>query len=271
MQDQEINPTEPQKEKVEEQVTEPVKTKSTNISDKKDWFDIIYNSVLGFLCALLVFVAILFAIAGIVYLFDKGYERWLSSDGMVEVGECGYYYNTRRCAFYKIHPNRCILKGCKDLEFNEGDTIGVVRICENQYRYINLNTLTLLDTRHYFRADLFRNGRAMAVADDTLYVISPEGKIISSEAAGWVYSYVEEITFSDWSDREDGSYYNEIATGVYEYRDIHFHYGLMSADFKRLTPAIYSNITAESKDVFFCEYLDSGLGVLVDRNGKILK
>lgn len=269
MEDQETN--KPVQQEGADQEPPREQNPETKVSKEKDYFEIVYSSVLGFLCALLVFVAILFAIAGIVNLFDKGYERWLSSDGMVEVGECGYYYNTGRCAFYKIHPNRCILKGCKDLEFNEGDTIGVVRICENQYRYINLNTLTFLDTRHYFRADLFRNGRAMAIADDTLYVISPEGKIISSEAAGWVYSYVEEITFSDWSDREDGSYYNEIATGVYEYRDIHFRYGLMSADFKRLTPAIYSNITAESKDVFFCEYLDSGLGVLIDRNGKILK
>ncbi len=243
----------------------------TKASGEKNYFEIVYTSVLGFCCALLAFAAIILAIAGVGYLIDKGYNRWFSTDGMVEVGECGYYYDIKRSAFYKIHPNRCMLKDCKDLEYNEGDTIGVVRIRENQYRYINLNTLTFLDTRHYFRADLFRNGRAMAVADDTLYVISPEGKIISSEAAGWVYSYVEEITFSDWSDREDGSYYNEIATGVYEYRDIHFRYGLMSADFKRLTPAIYSNITAESKDVFFCEYLDSGLGVLVDRNGKILK
>ena len=269
MKDQEtIKPV--QQEGAEQEPPREQKPETKN-SDEKNYFEIAYTSVLGFCCALLAFVVILLAIAGIGYLIDKGYNRWFSTDGMIEVGECGYYYDIRRGAFYKIHPNRCVLKGCKDLEFNEGDTIGVVRVRKNQYRYINLNTLTFINTEHYFRADLFREGRAIAVANDTLYIIAPDGQIISSEPSSWVYSYMEEITFSDWSDREDGSYYNEIATGVYMYRDINYRYGLMSADFRRLTPAVYSDITAESKDVFFCEYMESGLGVLIDRNGKILK
>ena len=194
----------------------------TKVSEEKNYFEIAYTSVLGFCCALLAFAAILLAIAGVGYLIKKGYNRWFCTDGMVEVGECGYYYDIRRGSFYMIHPNRCILRGCRDLEVNEGDTIGVVRVRKNQYRYINLNTLTFLNTKHYYRADLFRDGRAIAVANDTLYVIDSEGQTISSELADWVYSYMEEITFTDWADKDDGSYYDEIATGVYKYRDIHY-------------------------------------------------
>ena len=269
MEDQET--TKPVQQEGAEQEPPKEQKHETKASDEKNYFEIVYTSVLGFCCALLAFAVIILAIAGVGYLIDKGYKRWFSIDGMVEVGECGYYYDVRRGAFYKVHPNRCIIKGCKELEFNEGDTIGVVRVRKNQYRYINLNTLTFINTEHYFRAELFREGRAIAVANDTLYIIATDGQIISSEPSSWVYSYMEGITFSDWSDREDGSYYNEIATGVYKYRDINYRYGLMSADFRRLTPAVYSDITAESKDVFFCEYMDSGLGVLIDRNGKILK
>lgn len=242
-----------------------------NASEKKDYFEIAYTSVLGFLCAILVFVAILFAIAGIGYLIKQGYNRWFCTDRMVKVGEKGYYYNAEKGAFYKIYPNRCALEGCKDLVFYEGDTIGVVQANRNQYRYINLNTLTFINEKSYYRADLFRDGRAVALSGDTLYVIAIDGHIVSSELSNWVYSEIEEITYYDRSEIDGLIYYNEISTGVYKYRDVYNRYGLMSSDFKRLTPALYTDIVAKSKDIFFCEYLDSSLGILIDKYGKIVK
>lgn len=47
--------------------------------------------------------------------------------------------------------------------------------------------------------------------------------------------------------------------------------GLMSSDFKKLTPTLFTDITAKSKDVFFCEYIDSGMGVLIDWEGYMVK
>lgn len=243
----------------------------TITSGDKDYFDLVFFSVLGFICAIVVLAFAISCLIGLGYLGYKGYDYWLSTESKIEVGESGYYYDMQKGAFYKVHPNRCVLDGCEDLKYIAGDTIGIVCVSNNKYRYINLNTLTFLNNMHYSRATLFKDGKATALANDTLYVISPDGQVISSEPSNWVYSYVRELTYKDRSNREDDLYYHDTPTGVYMYCDANYRYGLMSSDFKRLTPAIYSEITPQSVDVFFCEYMDSGLGVLIDRNGKTIK
>lgn len=244
----------------------------TNVAGEKNYFDIAYSSVLGFLCAILIFVLILFSIAGLGYWVYKGYVRWFSTEGMVEVGCNGYYFDAEHECFVKPMPNRRVLEGCQYLEHNGLDSIGIVRLDNNYLKYVNLNTLTFLNSKQYDRAELFHNGKAMAITEDSVYHISTDGKTICAESSLWVYASIEELNYEQIEPDEDGLYYaKEEPTGLLVYQDAHHNYGLMSADFVRLTPAIYSEITAESKDVYFCEYLDSGLGVLIDRNGKILK
>ena len=257
MQDQQINPTEPQKEKVEEQAS--------------NWFDIVYNSVLGFIVAIAVALFSLFLLAGLGYWCYEGYCRWLSTEGMYEVGNNGYYYDLEHQCFVKPMPNRRILEGCRSLDSND-DSIGVTCFVQNDYRYLNLNTLTYLNNRHYYRAELFRDGRALALAKDTLYMISTDGKTIKEESSTWIYSSIEEITYSQYTEDSDGiGYYKNVHTGMYMYEDAYHHYGLMSKDFVKLTEPLFSDILAQSEEVFFAEYLDSGLGVLINKNGQIIK
>lgn len=271
MQDQEINPTEPKKEKVEEQDPEPVKMESSNTSKMKDRFEIVYTSVLGFFAAIAVVLFSLFLLAGLGYWCYEGYCRWFSTDGMYEVGNRGYYYDIDHQCFVKPMPNRRVLEGCRSLEYSD-DTIGVACFGENAYRYINLNTLTYLNNRIYYRAELFRDGCAWALSKDSLYLISTDGKTIKEEASTWIYSSIEEITYSLYIEDSDGyGYYKDVNTGIYMYEDTYHHYGLMSKDFVKLTEPLFSDITAQSEEVFFAEYLDSGLGILINKNGQIIK
>lgn len=271
MQDQGINPAAPQNEMVEEQALEPVENESPVTSNEKNWFEIVYNSVLGFFAAIAVILFSLFLLAGLGYWCYEGYCRWFSTEGMYEVGDNGYYYDMEHQCFVKPMPNRCVLEGCINLESNE-DSIGVACFGKNDYRYINLNTLSFLNDHSYYRAELFRDGRALALAKDTLYVISTDGKTIKEESSTWIYSSIEEITYSQYQEDSDGyGYYKEISTGMYVYEDAYHHYGLMSNGFVKLTEPIFSDITARSEEVFFAEYIDSGLGILINKKGQILK
>ena len=269
MQPDQNNSLEPHNEPVQEPIQEQQEQEpQSKATEDKNYFEAFYTSTLGIFAALVVIAIIFFAGMGLVYWGHKGYLRWFSTDGMVEIGECGYYYSPQRASFYKVHPNRCVLENCHDLKLNQGDTIGVVRVRKNQYRYVNLNTLSFINDKSYFKADLFRDGRALAIANDSLYIIAPNGQTITSEPCDWVYAGIQELSYM----KEIDSYYQDVYTGMRTYEDIHGRLGLMSADYKRLTPALYSEITAESDSIFFAEYLDdSGLGVLLDINGHILK
>ena len=271
MLDREINPTAPQTARVEEQAPEPAVNETIDTSNGNDWFKTVYTSVLGLFAAIAVVLFFLFMIAGLGYWCYEGYCRWFSTEGMYEVGTCGYFYDMEHQCFVKPMPNRRFLEGCISLQSND-DSIGVVCFGENDYRYINLNTLTFLNNRSYYRAELFKNGHALALANDTLYMISTDGTTVKEETSTWIYTSIEEITYTQYHEDADGySYYKDINTGVYLYEDAFHHYGLMSNHFVKLTEPVFSDITAISVNVFFGEYMDSGLGVLIDKNGKVLK
>lgn len=253
-------------EKEVEQVQEPEQ------ENTKDWFDIAKSAVLGFFAALAEITLGALMLFGICYWLMVGYNRWFSTDGLIEVGERGYYYDSENECFIKPMPNRRVLNGIIYLECEDGDTIGSVLVHGGNYRYVNLNTLTFINDNSYEHADLFRNGVAIALANDTLYHISPNGEIISSEPSSWIYGSVEEITYLQEGYDSDGDLITKyVSTGLFQYEDANENYGLMSSEFVRLTPAIFSDITAISENVFFCEYHDSGMGVLVDREGNIIK
>lgn len=238
---------------------------------KEDWFEIIKSAVLGFFCAIgEVILGIIFFV-GICYWVKEGYDRWFCMDGLEKVGNGGYFYDPVNHSFVNPRPHRRMLDGCLNLEFQEGDTIGVVQFSLNDYRYLNLNNLSFINDMKYNKADLFRNGVAIAISNDSIYRISTNGNVLSSEPSNWIYKSIEEITY--FPNDEDCEYdsYEEKSTGVWIYQDVYGNMGLMSSEYVRLTPAIYSSIMAKSIDIFFCEYLDSGLGVLIDSKGNIIK
>ena len=243
----------------------------SNTSSQTNWFQVVYTSVLGFLAAIAVAAVILFLLSGVVYWCYEGYCRWFSTDNLEAVGPHGNYYDLTHHCFVKPYPNRRVLEGCYSLDYEDGDSIGVVCVGANKYRYVNLNNLTFLNDHIYYSAALFHDGRAFALSRDTLFVLSCDGETIKEESSSWIYRSVEEIQLPDFYEDAEDEFYREIPTGVFTYGDAYGNYGLMSSDFVKLTEPLFSNITAKSKDVFFCEYLDSGFCILVDRNGKIIK
>lgn len=251
---------------------EEVEEQTSDSTSEKDWFKIVKDSVFGFFYGLVGSILGIFMFLGFIYWIWIGYNRWFNTDGFIEVGERGYCYDLDNNCFVKPIPNRRVVKGCLDIDYRLGDTIGVVHVGEDEYRYINFNTLSFINDKKYFRADVFRNGVAIALGNDTIYHISTTGKTISSEPSAWIYASVEEISYLEEDVDSDGDIiYEEIATGLYKYEDVNGKYGLMSPDFVRLTQPLFSDITAKSKDYFFCEYLDSSLGIIIDKNGQVIK
>lgn len=254
-------------EKVQEEKVQEDKERTSN-----DWYDCVKSAILGGFVALAEVAFGVLMLLGIFYLLTVGYNRWFSTDGLIEVGERGYYYDPANDCFVKPMPNRRVLEGCLSLKYEDGDTIGIVLVRNGKYRYVNLNNLTFINEQSYEYADLFRNDVAIALANDTIYHISTEGKILSSEPSTWIYGSVEEITYMQKEIDSDGVVIiEEIPTGVFMYENKNGNYGLMSSDYVRLTPALYSKISAKSKDVFFCEYFESKMGCLIDKNGNYIK
>jgi len=242
------------------------------VPETKNWFNIVFHSVLGFFAAITVVLIFAFMLFVAGFWIRQGYIRWFDTDELTAVGQCGYFYDPDNECFVNPKPNRRVLQGCKELVFNQEDSIGIVLVGNNRYRYVNLNTLSFINDRIYFRADMFTNGRAIALDGDTLFHIAPNGETILAEASDWVYASIREITYDQPVKDSDGDiFYQDVPTGMYTYEDAWHRLGLMSGDFVRLTPPLFSDITAESKDVFFAEYLDSGLGVLINRKGTIIK
>lgn len=240
--------------------------------ETKDWFEIVKDATFGFFYAVGGILLVILFLYCTYYWMAMGYDRWLSTEGLIGVGERGYYYDPGNDCFVKPMPNRRVLEGCLTLECEDGDTIGIVKVHRGKYRYVNLNTLTFINEHSYEHAGQFRCGIAMAISNDTIYHVSANGRIISSEPSTWIYGSVENITyFQEETDSDGDSFTEEVSTGLLKYEDVSGNYGLMSSDFVRLTPALYSDITAKSKEVFFCEYIDSGMGCLIDKNGNFIK
>ena len=237
----------------------------------KSCFEIVFCSVWGFICAMAQFIVGLLIIYGIYFGIKCGYDRWFDMDGLIEVGECGYYYDSENHCFVKPNPHRRLMEGSFSIKYEAGDTIGVVQIGNEKYRYLNFNKLSYINNNVYDYADIFRKGTAVALANDTIYYISPDGNTVSAEPSTWIYGSVEEITYMMEVTDDRLAYDEEVSTGILKYEDTNGYYGLMSSDFKKLTPALFTDITAISMDAFFCEYIDSGLGVLIDRDGNVLK
>lgn len=203
------------------------------------------------------------------YYFGKMvYDRWFNMDGLIEVGERGYCLDTEHECLVKPWPHRRVIKGCKELTSTGGDTIGIIQLDEEKYRYVNLNTLSYINDKTYDCAYLFEDGIALAFTKDTAYHISTTGKTISAEPLSQFDPSIEEIICSITD--EDGFCVSEAPTGCFKY-NVNEKYGLMSSDSVRLTKPIFSDIKAISKDVFWCEYDERYGGVLIDKNGKTVK
>ncbi len=263
------------KEQVQENVPEQTKlTDEEQAQDpsKKDWFDVMYKSALGVLAAIGTILFYACVIGGGIYWIHRGYVRLFCTDDMTPVGTCGYYYDFGNACFVKPCPNRRVLKGCKSINYNEGDSICVSWMGgDDRYKYLNMNTLKFINETTYSHAGLFRDGSAIAFANDSIYRVMPDGSATVIELPDGLYTSIEELEYMKHSE-DDGDYlaYREISTGIYMYKSTSGRYGLMSSEFIRLTEPLFVNITAQSESVFFCEYFEE-LGVLIDRNGNVIK
>ena len=262
------------KEQVQENI--PEQSKVTNeeqepVPSKKDWFDVMYKSALGILAAIGTILFYACIIGGGIYWIHRGYVRLLSTDDMTPVGTCGYYYDLENDCFVKPYPNRRVLKGCKSINYNDDDTICVAWMGYDKYRYVNMNSLTFINETTYSHAGLFRDGSAIAFANNSIYRVMPDGSATVIEKPDGLYTSIEELEYMKPS-KDDCDYlaYREISTGIYMYKSTNGRCGLMSSEFVRLTEPLFVDITAQSESVFFCEYFEE-LGVLMDKNGKVIK
>lgn len=231
----------------------------------------IYYSVMGFFLAILAFALILVSLFCVGYGCVMGYQKWFSTTEMVSVGDTGYYYDHAHACFVKPYPNRKVLTGCHGLQYHQSDSIGIVLTNDYKYRYVNLNTLTYINDMAYSQANLFQDdGCAFAIAADSLYTLHPDGSIVAAELADYLYTSISDIICYTYENDDTGELvYTERATNMFRYESNQC-YGIMSPEFVRLTAPVYTEIKALSPDVFFCTY-DSGLGVLINKNGELIK
>ena len=265
------NPTTPELQVPELEENNPTEINQT---PKKDYFYMVYSSVLGGTAALIIIAVFVGLLFGLCYGAKCAYDYWFSMDDLIEVGTHGYYYDDENNCFIDPKPHRRLMQGCTLYSVSDNDTIAVVVTNHNKYRYINLNTLSYLNDCHYQYADAFKEGRAVAFTKDTLYYIDTQGGTIASESTSWIYNSVRPLTYSQVKEYDEyGDYVNtvQIPTGIYIYEDINYYYGLMSADYVRLTQPIFSSVSALSVDAFLCEYHNSGKVVLVNQHGEIIK
>lgn len=274
MQDQNNTTDNRLKEQVQEDTPEQTKLtdeEQTQKPSKKDWFDVMYKSALGILAAIGTILFYACIIGGGIYWIHRGYVRLFSTDYMMSVGERGHYYDLENACFVKPYPNRRVLKGCKSINYNDDDTICVAWMGYDKYRYVNMNSLTFINETIYSHAGLFREGSAIAYANDSIYRVMPDGSATVIEKPDGLYTSIEELEYMKPSE-DDCDYlaYREISTGIYMYKSTNGRYGLMSSEFVRLTEPLFADITAQSESVFFCEYFEE-LGVLMDKKGKVIK
>lgn len=245
---------------------------STDLTPQKDYFSIALSSILGGATALTIIALCVGVIIAVFFGIQFGYNRWFSMDNLVAVGNAGYYYDAENHCFIDPTPHRRVIKGCTSLQYAGSDTIGIVQMDNDKYRYLNLNTLSFLNDHKYDYAYSFHNDRAMALIHDTLYYINPQGEVINSELSNWLYLSITPLTYSIMSEDEDGYTTTQyLPTNFYLYEDINHAYGLMSCNFTRLTQPLFSDISALTQNVFLCEYEYSEISVLVNQNGEIIK
>lgn len=245
---------------------------STDLTPQKDYFSIALSTILGGATALTIIALCVGVIIAVFFGIQFGYNRWFSMDNLVAVGNAGYYYDAENHCFVDPTPHRRIIKGCTSLQYAGSDTIGIVQMDNDKYRYLNLNTLSFLNDHKYDYAYSFHNDRAMALIHDTLYYITPQGEVINSELSNWLYLSITPLTYFVKSEDEDGYTTTQyLHTNFYIYEDINHAYGLMSSDFTRLTQPLFSDISALTQNVFLCEYEYSEISVLVNQNGEIIK
>ena len=171
---------------VKDKVQKSKQEQTSNLFYEANRFRIVCTSVLGGLAAIAVAAVILFLLFGVGYWCYDGYCRWFKTDNLEAVGTRGNYYDLAHSCFVRPMPNRRVLKSCNSLDYEDGDSIGVVCVGANKYLYINLNNLTFHND-HIYRAELFHDGRAFALSKDTLfYYLMTERSLKKSLPIGYM-------------------------------------------------------------------------------------
>lgn len=139
---------------------------------------------------------------------------------------------------------------------------------------------------------IFEVGKLCGVLDDSLHVLLPaeyksiqlldtymiadksdgsqvqigyDGKILNEN----IYTNVAVLEYDSYENTKDGEGTIKRPTGLYSY-SVYNTYGLMEQDGKPITPVLYDNITAISKDLFLCVLKDSYSSVVIDRKGNVV-
>lgn len=119
-----------------------------------------------------------------------------------------------------------------------------------EYKYIRL-------LEHYMIADKL---------DGSQVQIGYDGKVLNEN----VYSDVTMLEYDSFEKTKDGGETIRKPTGLYTY-SVYNSYGLMGQNGKPITPVLYGNITAISKDMFLCTLKDSYSNVIIDRKGTVIR
>ena len=119
-----------------------------------------------------------------------------------------------------------------------------------EYKYIQL-------LEHYMIADK---------QDGSQVQIGYDGKVLNEN----IYSGVTILEYDSFEKTKDGGETIKKPTGLYSY-SVYNSYGLMGQNGKPITPVLYDNITAISKDLFLCTLKDSYSSVIIDRKGTVIR
>ena len=207
------------------------------------------GATLGIVSALFSIGGVISVLWGIVLLCETGYDRWFGELYGEKIGNEGLVYVFCENAIMKQRPNKKILTGISDLEEINNQT-GIV--CQNGKKgIIDLNTAKFLLPARYNDIWTTTRDTVMAATDDTVYTIALSGwTVVKHEPTASFYRAIRAIYEDDYYDR----YGAELL--IYEYTDYTGRCGLMSKEFKKLTPAIYTTIDALSgrNDVFLCRF-----------------
>lgn len=202
----------------------------------------------------------------------NSYNKWFGSVEGTYVGTHGLVYNYEDHAIIKTRPNRIVLDNVDDLEYEDGDSIGIISQF-GKYGLLNLNTAQFVVPAKYEEIWAIEQNRCLAFRRDSVYTLDmSDGSIITAEARSNICRtirplYLNQEEYYDFSN--DTYIIDEQHLLLYEYTDDKGRKGLMDKSLQRITPPIYSVITPLKADAFFCVIVDGDtpLGVVIDNTG----
>ena len=172
------------------------------------------------------------------------------------------------------------------------DASGKCGVIDKRGEWVLAPSYDCIQTPQYGKR-IFNIGKLYGVLDDSLHILLPaEYKYIQllehsmiadkqdgsqvqigydgSVLNGNVCNGVTALEYDSFEKTKNGEETIRKPTGLYSY-NVYNTYGLMGQDGKPITPVLYDNITAISKDLFLCILKDSYSSVIIDRKGNVVR